>query len=162
MMNVRPATVHDAEAIAAIYNHYVKTSTATFDTKTKSVEDRIEWIAEHGPRLPILVIEADEVVVGWGAVSSYAARPAWGNTVELGIYLDSDVRGRGLGAQLGRALIEAARKEGHHALIAQIVGDNEASMDLMERLGFERVGHLREVGFKFDRLHDVVLFELLV
>lgn len=162
MTNVRPATVHDAEAIAAIYNHYVKASTATFDTSPKSVEDRVEWISEHGPRLPILVIEIEETVVGWGALSPYATRPAWGNTVELGIYLDPDVRGRGLGFTLGKALIDAAREEGHHALIAQIVSDNAASMHLMGRLGFERVGHLREVGLKFDRLHDVVLFELLV
>jgi len=162
MTNVRPATVHDAEAIAAIYNHYVKTSTATFDTNPKSVEDRAEWISEHGSRLPVLVIEIEETVVGWGALSPYAARPAWGNTVEVGIYLDPDVRNRGLGFTLGNTLIDAAREEGHHALIAQIVSDNVASMHLMERLGFERVGHLREVGLKFDRLHDVVLFELLV
>lgn len=161
-VTIRRAVAADAEAIAVIYNHYIATSNATFDIEPKSVQDRVEWIAEHGQHLPVLVVEQDGVVSGWGALSLYAPRSAWGRTVEVGVYLDPDARGSGLGTQLGEALIDAARREGHHALIAQIVGDNEASMHLMQRLGFERVGHLREVGLKFDRLHDVVLFELLV
>ncbi|MDA3935962.1 MAG: GNAT family N-acetyltransferase [Actinomycetota bacterium] len=159
---VRTATTHDAKSIAAIYNHYISTSNTTFDTDPKSVEDRVEWIAERGDRQPILVVEIDDVVVGWGSVSLYATRPAWGRTVEIGIYIDPAATGAGLGMQLGEALIEAAQRGGYHALIAQIVADNTASVHLMERLGFERVGYLREVGSKFGRLHDVVLFELLV
>ena len=37
--------------------------------------------------------------------------------------------------------------------------DNAASLRFHERLGFERVAHLREVGFKFGRWLDLVFVQ---
>jgi len=158
--SVRRATLGDARVIADIYNHYVATSTATFDTEPKSVGDRIAWLTEHGDTHPVLVAEKDGEVVGWGALSPYRERPAWRLTAEVAVYLACGSTGAGIGSQLLGALVEAARAAGHHVLLSQIVAENHASLKMAERAGFERVGTLREVGRKFDTWIDLEILRL--
>jgi len=157
---IRKATLGDARAIAEIYNHYVKSSTATFDTEPKSVGDRIAWLTQHGDSHPVFVAEAQGEVVGWGALSPYRERPAWEHTAEVAVYLKQDRTGSGIGGELLQALVDAARAAGHHVLLSQIVAENEASLKITERAGFERVGTLKEVGRKFDRWVDIELLRL--
>jgi L-amino acid N-acyltransferase len=159
---IRHATEGDAEAIAAIYNHYVRTSTVTFDTAEKSVEDRAVWLAEHGVAHPVLVAEDSGVVLAWGALSAWGSRCAYRHTVEISVYVAPDATRAGVGPAMSEALIAHARELGHHAIISQIVSENEASLKMGERLGFESVGRLREVGRKFGRWLDVVLMELVL
>ncbi len=159
---VRLAEPHDTRAIAAIYNHYVEHSTATFDTEPKTAEERIVWLTEHGDEYPVVVAERDGAVAGWGSLSRWASRCAWRHTVEVSIYVDADARGSGVGSAIMTDLLRRAETLGHHALIGQIVVENEASIALSERHGFERVGLMREVGRKFDRWLDLVLMERIV
>lgn len=161
-VTVRPATTCDAEAIAGIYNHYIATSTATFDTVAKSVEDRVEWIAVRGSAHPVIVAEKDGRVVAWGALTAWASRPAYSRTVEVAVYVEADQRGSGLGPRILERLVVLGREAGHHSLVAQIVSDNRASIEMMRRAGFEQAGVLHEVGRKFDRWLDVVLMERVV
>jgi phosphinothricin acetyltransferase len=159
---LRPAVPSDAQAIADIYNHYVRTSAATFDTEEKSVEDRLAWLAEHDEPYPVLVAERGDDVVAWGSLSRWGTRRAYRHTVEISVYVATDFLGAGLGPMLAQALVDEAGRHGHHAVVSQIVHENEASLRMSERLGFERVGVLREVGRKFDRWLDVVLMELML
>ena len=159
MLTIRRAEERDAAAIADIYNHYVRTSTATFDTTEKSEEDRIGWLEGHGEDHPVLVAEHDDVLVAWGSLSSWALRPAWSHTVEVSVYVDHSRTGSGYGPMMLEALVEMGRRAGHHALIAQIVAENEPSLKMAERAGFERVGTLKEVGYKFGRWLDLALVE---
>lgn len=162
-VEIRPATTDDSEAIADIYNHYVRSSTATFDTVEKTIEERQRWLSERTERHPVLVVEDEGgAVVGWGALSPWSPRPAWGRTCEVAVYLHPDARGAGVGSQVLNTLVELARAAGHHALISQIVGDNAASISMTERAGFTVVGTLKEVGWKFDRWLDVVVMELVL
>jgi L-amino acid N-acyltransferase len=159
---IRPATSADADVVAEIYNHYIRTSTATFDTDEKSVEDRVAWLAEHGAAYPVLVADDDGQVVAWGSLSKWGTRCAYRHSVEISVYVAPHATRTGLGPAMCRALVERARDLGHHAIISQVVSDNEPSLKMAERLGFENVGRLRQVGRKFDRWLDVVLMELLV
>ena len=159
---IRLATDADAAAIASIYNHYIRTSTATFDTEEKSVDDRIAWLTEHGGAYPVLVAEDGGEVLAWGALSRWGTRCAYRHSVEISVYVAPAATRLGLGPAMSRALIERARELGHHAIISQVVSENEPSLKMGERLGFENVGRLRQVGRKFDRWLDVVLMELLV
>lgn len=161
-ITIRDAAMSDAAAIAEIYNHYVVNTTVTFEIEPKTVQDRAEWLAEHGPSHPVIVAEADGRLLGWASLTAYAARPAWSQTVELGLYLAPDVRARGIGTLLMSAIIDRARDIGHHVVLGQIVADNEASIRLGERTGFREVGRLLEVGHKFGRVLDVVIQELIL
>jgi len=161
-VNIRDAREQDAAAIAAIYNQAVLTSTATYDTVPQSVEARLEWLREHDERHPVIVAEDDGGVVGWASLSKWSQRPGYDRTVEISTYIDEGARGRGLGTILTQAMIDRARAIGYHAIISRISLDNERSVRMTERLGFERVGTLREVGFKFGQLLDVAIYELLL
>jgi phosphinothricin acetyltransferase len=157
---IRPARAEDAPAIAAIYNEAVVGSTATFDTEPKSVEERAEWLAAHDERHPVLVVEQDGIVAGWGSLSRFGDRAAWDHTVEISVYLAATHQGRGLGPAMTTALVDAARELGHHVVVARICSENVASVAMTERAGFTRAGTLHEVGRKFDRWLDVDILEL--
>lgn len=161
-VNIRPATPDDAAALAAIYNRYVATSTATFDTESKSAAERAAWVAHREPCHPVLVAEREGAVVGFGALSPFRERLAYRFTAEAGVYLEPEECGAGTGALLLRHLIERGRDAGLHVVVAQIVADNAASLRLTEKFGFERVGVLREVGRKFDTWLDVVILQLVL
>jgi len=159
---VRRATHADAPAINDIYNHYVRTSTATFDTVEMSLADRAEWLTHHGDEHPVLVVEQGGAVVAWGSLSRWATRAAWRHTVEVSTYVSASALGQGLGPILLRELVEEARRQGHHAVIAQISSDNLPSLKMGERAGFERVGTLREVGRKFGSWIDLAMLQLVL
>ena len=159
---IRNALPADAARIAGIYNHYILHSTITFDTEPKSPQERAQWIDDHDALHPVLVGEVDGDIVVWGALTRWGLRPAYRHTSEVSVYVDRESRGRGIGQAMTEALIAEADRLGHHALISQVVSDNEASIKVAERLGFERVGLLKEVGRKFDRWLDVVVMERLL
>ncbi|MBA3845696.1 MAG: N-acetyltransferase [Planctomycetes bacterium] len=156
------ATVAHVPGIRAIYNEAIRTLSATFDTEEKSHDDRVRWLSERSERHPVVVALAGAEVVGWGALSPFSDRPAWGRTVENAVYIAEGHRGQGWGDEILTELMKRARTIGHHVVIARIVGGNAASMRLHERHGFELSGTLREVGWKFERWHDVVLMQAMV
>ncbi len=161
-MRIRPARLEDAEAIAAIYNHAVLHTTATFDTEPVTPESRRKWLERRGPEHPVVVAEADGAVVGWGALSPWSDRCAYRASVELSVYVAPTHHRRGIGRALAEHLLALAPSLGVHAILARICTENAASIALVERLGFEPCGVQREVGRKFDRWLDVAVYELIV
>lgn len=158
-ITIRPARSEDVPAITEIYNEAIRNTTATFDMVEKTVEDRRIWLAQHGERYPVIVAEVDGKVSGWGSLSPYGERPGWRFTVENAVYVSPKSRGLGLGKMLLEELVRLAEDLGYHAIIAQVVGGNEASLKLHEKCGFEIVGVLKNVGNKFDRRLDVIVME---
>lgn len=158
-IRIRLATLDDSEAIADIYNHYVLDTTATFDMVPKSPQERATWIAKRSSEHPVLVAEREGAVIAWGSLNPWGSRPGWRHTVEISVYVELMWRNRGLGRRMMEALLERAVDAGHHAVMGQVVSENEQSLRLAMDMGFEQVGLLREVGNKFDRWLDVVLVE---
>jgi L-amino acid N-acyltransferase len=161
-MEVRAAVPDDAEAIRAIYNVYVETSTVTFDLVPRSLADQRAWLAARTGAHTALVAVEDGVVVGFGSLSPYKERPAYSTSVEDSVYVDVTQHGKGVGKLLMGALVEAAQASGFHAVFARIVGGHEASIGLHAAFGFEIIGTEREVGRKFGRWLDVVVMEKLL
>lgn len=159
---VRRATLDDAAAIAEIYNEAILTTTATFDTEPKSVEDRRKWLQAHCDRFPVYVADVVGRVVGWASLSSWSDRCAYGDTAETSFYVHSDFRGQGIGRQLKRTIIQAARELGYFTLIARVAEGSEASLHVNLAEGFRQVGTLRKVGFKFGRRLDVHFLQLML
>jgi phosphinothricin acetyltransferase len=158
--SVRPAVDDDAAAIAEIYNHYVRTSHATFDVEPVGIDERREWLAEHADgRHRVFVALDDEHVIGFARSGRYRLRPAYETTVETGAYVDPTSVGRGVGVALYRALFEALEGQEVHRALAGIALPNGASIGLHERFGFRRVAHFSEQGRKFGRYWDVDWYE---
>ena len=163
-MIIRPATRTDLPGILEIYNDAVLNTTATYDYEIRTLEHRIAWFEDHQKtNYPVFVAEIEEGrIVGWSALNRYHDRVGYRFTSENSVYVAADQRGKGLGKLLLAPLIDAARERGIQAIIAAIDAENEASIRLHARFGFERVGHFKKVGFKFGRWLDVVYMELLV
>jgi len=163
-MTIRPATHADLPGILEIYNDAVLHTTATYDYEPRTLEHRTQWFEERQrDKYPIFVaIDDTGRVVGWSALNPYHARMGYRFTSENSVYVAADARGKGIGKLLLAPLIESAKARGLHAIIAVIDATNEASIRLHAAFGFEKVGHFREVGFKFERWLDVVYMEKLV
>jgi phosphinothricin acetyltransferase len=162
-MQVRLATIDDAEAIRTIYNREVTGSTVTFDLVPRTLDDQRAWLASHAGAHPAVVVEAEDgSVAGFGSLSSYRSRPAYSTTVEDSVYVHHDHRGQGVGKLLLAELVRLAEVHGFHAVMARIVGGHEASIALHTGCGFTLVGIEREVGRKFGKWLDVALMQRLV
>jgi phosphinothricin acetyltransferase len=149
------------DAVAAIYAHHVLHGPASFETEPPDpVEMRRRRAEVVAKGLPYLVADCAGVVLGYAYAGTYRPRAAYADTVENSVYLHPDAIGRGLGRRLLAALIDAAEQCGLRQMVA-VVGDaaNEASIRLHEKLGFRRVGVLREVGWKHGVWLDSVLLQ---
>ncbi len=160
-MHVRPATPADVPAITAIYRQHVLHGLASFEIDppdTAEMTRRFETV--HALGLPFLVAAADGAIVGYAYAAMYRARPAYRYTVENSVYVDSHRTALGVGSALLPALIAACTAAGRRQIIA-VIGDsaNQASVRLHEKFGFERVGLLPAVGYKFGRWVDSVLMQ---
>ena len=162
-MQIRAATVDDLGAINDIYNHFVLHSTCTYQTDPETMHARRAWFDAHGPRHPIIVLEdgAGEVA-GWGSLSPFHRRAAYGRTVEHSVYVHHSRHRRGMGSAILARLIELAREAGHHTTIGLIDAEQTASVALHRALGFEQVALLKEVGYKFERWLHVIYMQLIL
>ncbi|MCC6527987.1 MAG: N-acetyltransferase [Polyangiaceae bacterium] len=161
-MSLRPARVEDLGAVSAIYDHYVLTSTCTYQLEPEPAADRLRWFEAHGPLHPVTVAERDARIVGWGSLSPYHARAGYAATVETSVYVHPDCHRQGIGRALLADLVVRAAALGHHAILAVISADQGPSVALHEAFGFVEVGRFREVGRKFGRWLDVVYLERLL
>jgi L-amino acid N-acyltransferase YncA len=160
---IRAASVGDAGVIAAIYNHYVLNSWATFEEKEIVPEEMSRRIAAVVERsLPWLAAEEEGRLVGYSYAGPWKDRSAYRFSAESTIYLEPEAKGRGLGVELYGALLDSLRRGPCHSVIGIIALPNEASVALHERLGFKKVAHLREVGWKFGRRIDVGYWQVLL
>jgi L-amino acid N-acyltransferase len=152
------------EAIRGIYNEAIVTSTALYDYQPRSQETmQAWWAAKQAGRYPVIgAVSDDGDLMGFASYGPFRSFPAYKYTVEHSVYVDSAFRGHGLGRQLLERAILAAEEQGYHAMVGVIDADNAVSISLHESLGFHRCGEMREVGFKFGRWLNLVIYQRLL
>ncbi len=161
-VKIRKALKSDLEDINRIYNYAVINTTATFDTRPKTVKSQEKWFYKHSEKYSIIVAENESRVIGWASLSRWSDRCAYDNTAEISLYVDKDKQSSGIGNRLIAEILKIARKNKLHVIIARITGENEISVHLHKKYGFTYVGSLKEVGFKFNRYIDVHLMQLIL
>ena len=153
---IRSATQEDAGAIAGIYNHYILNSVITFEEEVVSPTEMAGRIGKvRTASLPYLVEERDDRVIGYAYAGRWHDRSAYRYSVETTIYLDADYLGKNIGSGLYAALLQQLKERGMHVAIGGIALPNPGSVALHEKLGFRKVAHYAEVGFKFNQWIDV-------
>ena len=159
-MDVRDATEEDLPGILAIYNDVIATSTAIYTESPVTLADRADWMrARREQGYPVLVTEDETGITGYGAFGDFRAWPGYRHTVEHSVHVRADRRAHGIGAAIVAELLRRASAMKKHVMIAGVDADNIASLRLHERLGFEKVAHFREVGWKFGRWLDLVFLQ---
>ncbi|GAA5039292.1 GNAT family N-acetyltransferase [Microbacterium fluvii] len=156
---IRPATEQDLPDIREIYNYYVTNSVVTFDEKKWShAQWREKFAYLHKLDMPFLVAQSPSGnIIGYALVQPMSQKSAYRYSVENSIYLGQAAAGKGLGRALLEALIAACEEAGIREMVA-IISDKgaEASVALHSKLGFEEVGRMGRVGFKFGRWLGVI------
>lgn len=160
-ITIRDAGEADLEAIRDIYNHAVEHTTAIWNEVLIDVDNRRAWLElRRAKGFPVFVAERAGKVAGYASYGDWRAFDGYRHTVEHSVYVDKDCRGAGIGKLLMQALVDHARGNDKHVMIAAIEAENQPSIALHERLGFHLVGIHREVGIKFGRWLDLAMMEL--
>jgi phosphinothricin acetyltransferase len=159
-VNIRDALEADLPGLLEIYNEVIATSTAVYSDRPVTLEDRLAWWRTRMAQgYPVLVALRDDSVVGFATFGDFRAWPGYRYTVEHTVHVRADCRGQGVGRALMQQLIPRAAALGKHVIIAGVDAANDASIRFHERLGFERAGLLRQVGFKFERWLDLLFMQ---
>jgi L-amino acid N-acyltransferase YncA len=159
-MEITDAVEADIPAITEIYNDVIRTSTAIFNDAPVSMENRMAWWKTRvGQGYPVLVARDGGAIAGFATFGDFRSWPGYRLTVEGIIHIASATRRQGAGAALLRVLIARARAAKKHVMVAGVDSANTASLKFLEGNGFERVGHLREVGNKFGKFLDLVFLQ---
>ena len=158
---IREAKASDARSIASIYNQYILNSTVTFEEKevdSKTIVDRIGTNNKY----KWWVFERDEILMGYAYSTKWKTRSAYRYTVESSVYVAQKHKQKGIGKALYLKLIKSLKRNGFKRILAGISLPNDESIIFHEKLGFEKVGQLEAVGFKFNRWIDVGYWELKI
>ena len=161
-MELRTATLDDAEALRAIYNHEVATATSSFDLEQRTIEAQRSWLTERSGAHVVVVAEIDAEIVGFGSLSRYKERPAYSTTVENSVYVSPGHQGQGIGNALLSELVRRATDHGFHTVIARISHESLASIAAHTKAGFVEVGREAQVGRKFGRWLDIVTMQRML
>lgn len=162
MLKLKALIPSDFNFVKEVYDHYILNSTATFHTEEIDIEELKEAILTDHPIYKSYVIQEDDVSCGFCYISQYKKRQAYDRTAEVTVYLHPDFHKRGLGTRILKMLEAEALNVNLSVLIGIITGENEASIRLFERCGYEKCAHFKQVGEKFGRVLDVVAYQRIL
>jgi L-amino acid N-acyltransferase YncA len=160
-MNIRKVELEDAAQIAEIYNYYIQNTHQTFETEPLSADEMRARIAETISSYPYLVAEEDGEILGYAYAAQFKLRQAYAYSAEVSIYVRNAAKQRGLGTRLYEKLFDDLAETNVHAMVAGISLPNDASVKFHEKLGFTKVAHFRQIGYKLGRWIDVGYWELI-
>ena len=149
----------DADAIAAIYRPYVETTAITFEEEPPDSDAIAQRIETTMRQYPWFVAETDGQILGYAYAGSIRKRSAYRWATELSIYLDQDVRGRGIGTALYTALLETLERQGFKRCYGVLTLPNPESVSFHESFGFTRTAVFSNMGYKLGEWHDVAWYE---
>lgn len=158
-ITIKPYTTADLPAIVEIINDAILHSTALYDYQPRTLEQQRDIFEDKLRKgFPIIVAVVDDKTVGFGYYSEFRFREAYRFTVEHSVYVHKNFHGKGIGKMIMAQLIDLAKKQQLHTMIAVIDSENQSSVAFHEQFGFTTVAVLKETGFKFGRwLHSQIM-----
>ena len=168
-ITIRMANPADAQALLNIYAPYVINTAITFEYDVPSVEEFASRIAHSLEKYPYLIAEEGGNILGYAYASPFHDRPAYDWAVETSIYVDQNIKHRGIGRKLRDALESTLREQGilnMNACIAYPPEEDEHldknSVEFHAHMGYRLVGEFYKCGYKFNRWYNMVWMEKLI
>jgi phosphinothricin acetyltransferase len=157
---IRSAKQEDAEGILEIYTPYILHTPVSFETEVPDIEAFRQRMVQYQKNLPWLVCEVDNNLAGYTYATNHRHRTAYDCSKELSVYVHPNYRHRGIASGLYSVILEILKLQGVRNVLAGIALPNPESVGFHEQFGFKLVGIYHDVGYKFDRYHDVGWWEL--
>ncbi len=162
-LKIRHATEEDLQAILDIYNDAILNTTSVYNYEAHTLDMRREWLAQkQKDNLPVLVAELGGTVAGFSTYGPFRAWAAYKYTAEVSVYISPEHRGKGIAKLLYPPLIDLAREQQLHVLVAGIDARNEVSIRLHRHFGFTEAGLFKQVGYKFGQWLDLLFMQLIL
>lgn len=162
---IRPATEQDLPEILEIYNAEILNGLATWNEQPYDLKYFQTWLKQlQQQNFPVFVIE-DSIknkVAGYADYASFRNFSGYKYSVEHSVYISPEYAKQGLGKRLMQHLIEHAKLNNMHVMIAGIDHENIGSIELHKKLGFVQTGYMPQVGQKFGKWRDLVLMQLML
>jgi L-amino acid N-acyltransferase YncA len=175
MATLRPCRADDIPAIASINQYYVDNTVISLALTPAPEEEflkRFEGIGKEG--LPYIVaVDDDDAVLGYCYAAGFRSeRKGYRHTVEISLFCHHEHTAKGVGRQLLQKLIAVIKapeqypeyiarprsEEDSVRVVLSIMSVDETGWnkglglrDFYVKHGFEEVGHIKNVGYKFDR-----------
>ena len=160
---IRQAKEKDLKAILEIVNYNILNTTSIYDYDPRTLtQQKAIFEEKNANNFPLIVIEIDNEIAGFGTYGTFRFKEGYKFTVEHSVYVSIKHQGKGLGKLLLAELIELAKKQKLHTMIAVIDAENQNSVEFHKQFGFETVGVIKESAFKFDKWLDAVFMQLLL
>lgn len=158
---IREATEKDIAGILEIYNDAVLNTTATYDYKPVTLEERlIYYNKKKSGGYPFFVYEEDGQVAGYATFGTFREKPAYKYTVEHSVYVHKDFRNRGIATEMMKLLLKTADEMGFATMVAGIDSLNEGSIKVHKKLGFIFSGRITKAGYKFGKWLDLDFYQI--
>lgn len=154
-MEIRKLLAEDWQHVELIYKKGIETGNATFQTSAPSWED---WNQSHLTSCRI-VMQDDENVIGWAALTPVSSRCVYAGVAEVSVYVDPEHSGKGIGLELLNELVKQSEAEGIWTLQAGIFPENIASLRIHEKAGFRILGIREKIGKQNGIWRDTALLE---
>ena len=156
---IRKAAEHDLSTIKDIYNYAVLNTTATYDINPRDDKYFADMLSEHTGKYLLAVYEDNGDIIGYVALSQFSRRDAYDITAELSVYVKADCQNKHIGTQLMEYALRYAQTENRFlTIVSLITSDNEHSIYLHKKFGFEFGGKIKNAGFKFNRMLGVDIY----
>lgn len=156
---IRKAAEHDLSAIKDIYNYAVLNTTATYDINPRDDKYFADMLSKHTGKYLLAVYEDNGDIIGYVALSQFSRRDAYDITAELSVYVKADCQNKHIGTQLMEYALSYAQTENRFlTIVSLITSDNEHSIYLHKKFGFEFGGKIKNAGFKFNRMLGVDIY----
>lgn len=164
---VRAVRPDDAEGYHACIDRVARARTYIAIIEAYPLEEVRDFVADMIARdLPFYVAEAPGgQVVGWcdiGMPKPRPERPGFGHIGHLGMGIDADHRGRGVGERLLRAALTHASRIGLERVELQVFPGNAAACALYRKAGFDVEGVKRRARKLDGRYEDLVQMAILL
>ncbi|HET8839038.1 MAG TPA: GNAT family N-acetyltransferase [Flavobacteriaceae bacterium] len=162
-MEIRAANRNDSAIVLKLMNHAILNTTSIYDTHLRNEAYFHAWFSnKQKNNFPVFICEIQGKPVAFGTYDFFRSGSAYNCTVEHSIHVLGDFQGRKIGKTLMEKLMESAKQEGKHAMVAGIDSENKVSLNFHSKMGFREKGRFPEIAFKFGRWLDLVMMQLLL